>query len=82
MTADDPGENIGNVGQRVNMIQLAGFDQGGDDSPVLGTAVRTCEQCVFPVERDRTNRTFHDIVVELDTAIVDEARQTSQRERP
>lgn len=75
MTVDDPGENIGDVSQRINMIQLTGFDQGGDDGPVLGTTVRTCKQCIFSVERDRADRTLDNVVVELDTAIIEKARQ-------
>src|SRR3984893_4620832 len=42
---------------------------------MLGAAVRTCEQCIFPVERDRTDGAFDGVVVELDAAIVDEVGQ-------
>jgi hypothetical protein len=40
-----------------------------------GTAVRTCEQCILSIERDRAHRTFDGVVVELDAAVIDEARQ-------
>ena len=76
MAVDDPGEGIGQIGKRIDIVQLTGFDQGGDDSPVLGTTVGACEQRIFPVERDRTDRALYGVVVELDTAIIDEARQT------
>lgn len=33
------------------------------------------EHRIFPVQRDRTDRALDGVVVELDTAIVDEARQ-------
>ena len=75
MTVDDAGERVGQVSKRIDVIQLTGFDQGGDDGPVLGTAVGACEQRIFPVERDRTDRALDGVVVELDTAIIDEARQ-------
>lgn len=42
---------------------------------MLGTAVRACEQSVFAVERDGADGAFDGVVVELDAAIVDEARQ-------
>ena len=74
MAVDDPGEDVGQVGERVDVVQLTGFDQGGDDGPMLGAAVGACEQRVFPIERDRTDGAF-DGVVKLDAAIIDEARQ-------
>ena len=42
---------------------------------MLSAAVRTCEQRIFPIECDRTDGAFDGIVVELDAAIIDEARQ-------
>jgi hypothetical protein len=42
---------------------------------VLGATIGAREQRVFPIERDRMDRAFDGIVVELDAAIVDEARQ-------
>src|SRR2546430_4913891 len=42
---------------------------------MLGAAVRTCEQCIFPVERDGADGALDGVVVEFDAAIVDEARQ-------
>jgi hypothetical protein len=53
MSIDDPGEDIGEVGKRIDVVQLTGFDQRGDNGPVLGAAVRACEQRIFPVECDR-----------------------------
>jgi hypothetical protein len=43
---------------------------------VLAGTIRACEQRIFPFERDGTDRTFDDVVVEFDTAIIDKARQT------
>src|SRR5258708_30437117 len=42
---------------------------------MLGAAIRTCEQCIFPVERDGADGALDGVVVEFDAAIVDEARQ-------
>ena len=75
MAVDDPGEHVGEVGKRVDVVQLAGFDQGRDSGPMLGATVGAREQRIFPVERDRADRALDGIVVELDAAIVDEARQ-------
>jgi len=58
MAIDDPGEDVGQVGERIDLVQFAGLDQGCDDGLMLGTAVRACEQRIFAVERDRTDRAF------------------------
>src|SRR5580692_296764 len=42
---------------------------------MLSAAVRPCEQSIFPGERDGADGAFDGVVVELDAAIVDEARQ-------
>jgi hypothetical protein len=33
MAIDDPGERVGQVGERIDVIQLTGFNQRGDDGP-------------------------------------------------
>ncbi len=53
VAVDDPGENIGEVAERFDSIEFAGFDQRGDDCPVLGAAVRSGEECVLAIERNR-----------------------------
>ena len=75
MAVDDPGEDVGEVGNRVDVVQLAGFDQRRDSGPMLGATVGARKQRIFPVERDRAYRALDGIVVELDAAIVDEVRQ-------
>lgn len=75
MAIDDPGEDVAQVGERINIVQLTGFDQRSDGGPMVGAAVRTCKQRVFPVQRDRTDGAFDGVVVELNAAIIDEARQ-------
>lgn len=75
MAVDDPREAIGQVSERIDVVQLTGFDQGGDDGPMFGAAVGACEQRIFTVQRDRTDRALDGVIVELDTAIIDEARQ-------
>jgi hypothetical protein len=42
---------------------------------MLGAAVRPREQRILSVERDGTDGAFDSVVVDLDAAIVDEARQ-------
>jgi hypothetical protein len=40
VTLDDAGDDVGQVGFGIDVVQLAGLDQRGDDGPVLGAAVR------------------------------------------
>jgi hypothetical protein len=40
VTADDPCECVGEIGVRVDAVQLAGFDQRGDDGPTFRAAIR------------------------------------------
>src|SRR5664279_3018879 len=75
MTIDDPGEDVGQVHEWVDIVQLTGLDQRGDGGPVFGATIRTCEQSIFPVERDEADGAFDSVVVELDAAIVDKERQ-------
>jgi hypothetical protein len=53
MAVDDPGEHISKIAERLDVVELAGFNERRDDGPVLGTAVRAGEECVLAVERDR-----------------------------
>lgn len=75
MAIDDPGEDIGEIAEGLDAVEFAGFDQGSDDGPMLGAAVRSCEECILAVERDRADRAFDGVAVDLDAAIVEEARQ-------
>ena len=55
MTVDDPGEDIGEVGQRIDVVEFARLDERSDGSPMLGAAVRPCEQGILSIERDRAD---------------------------
>jgi len=70
---DDPGEHVGEVAERLDVVQLARLDQRGDDGPVLGAVVGACEEHILPVECDRTDRALDGVGIDLDAAIVGEA---------
>jgi hypothetical protein len=75
MAVDDPGEEVGQIADRVDIVQLTCIDQRGDGGPVFGAAIRACEQGIFPVERDGADGAFDGVVIELDATIVDKACQ-------
>src|SRR6478736_9679224 len=53
---DQFGQNVLDIGLRINTIELAGLDQRGDGSPVGGALVAAGEQRVLAGKRDRTDR--------------------------
>ncbi len=57
VAVDDPGEHVGEVSERFDVVQLAGFDQRSDDGPMLGSTVGACEECVLTVEGNGAQRT-------------------------
>jgi len=44
---DDLGARVDQAGKLVNVLQITGFDQRGDDAPVLGATVGASKQHVF-----------------------------------
>ena len=55
------GRQRNGLGERIDVVQLAGFDQRSDDGAVLGAAVGACEERIFP------DGAFDGAGVELDT---------------
>ena len=76
VTADDPGECVGEIGVRVDAVQLAGFDQRGDDGPIFRAAIRAREEGVFAREGERPDRSLDCIGVDLDPPVVEETDET------
>ena len=52
MTVDDPGQDVGEIGKRVDVVELAGLYQRRDGSPVFRTTIRSGKQSVFATELD------------------------------
>ncbi|KHL24241.1 hypothetical protein PK98_14785 [Croceibacterium mercuriale] len=69
------GQRAGEPGLRINAVQLGGFDERGDHRPVLATFVRAGEERVLAAQRERTDRSFDRVSVELDPAVIEEAGQ-------
>jgi hypothetical protein len=76
MHVDDFGQNICDVGLRIDAVEFARLDERRDDRPVLTAAVRACKKSVLAVERDRSDDALNDVVVDLDAAVVEEAGKT------
>src|SRR4051794_2093164 len=48
MAVDDAADHVGQVGPGLDADQLAGLNQRRNHRPVLGSAVRAREECIFP----------------------------------
>src|SRR5258706_12782902 len=70
MAIGELGEDVDEVGLRIDAVELGGLDQRGDDAPVLAPSVGACEQGVLPIERDWPDGALDGIGGELDAAVL------------
>lgn len=49
VSVHDGGECSGQIGQRINRIELARLDERGDGGPVLCSGIMTSKECVLPL---------------------------------
>ena len=56
-------------------VKSAGFDQRRDDRPVLRSGIVTCEERVFSVERNWTDRPLNGVGIQFDAPVVKEQDQ-------
>src|SRR6201991_957929 len=73
MAVDDLGDDVGEVGLRIDGIEFAAFDQGCGDCPMLGSAIGAGEERILPVQCYRPDAALDDIAIDLDPPVVDEA---------
>jgi hypothetical protein len=76
VAVDDAGDDVGQVGVRLDANQLTGLDERGDGGPMFGTAVGAGEQSILSRQRKGTDAAFDDVVVDLDVAVLEEQAQT------
>lgn len=69
MAVDDSGQGGAQVGQRIDSLELAGFDQRSDGRPLLCSRIVSGEESVLSVQRNRPDGPFDGIVVDLDPAV-------------
>lgn len=75
MAIGEASQRSGQPGVRIDAGELAVFDERGDHRPVVAALVGACEQGVLAVESQRPDGTLDGVVIEIDAAIVEEARQ-------
>ena len=69
---DELGEDIGQIGLRVDAVKLGGLDQRCEAGPVDGTVVVAGEQAIFSIQRDRAHRSLDTVGIHLDVTVVEE----------
>jgi hypothetical protein len=75
MTIDDLRQRVGDVGLRIDAVELACFDERRDRRPVLAATIPTREESVLAVERHGPDGSLDDVGVNLDAAVVNELRE-------
>ncbi len=75
MALGDCLQRCGQVAERLDVIELAGLDEGRDAGLGMGTLIMTGEQVVLASEGQRTDPVLDRVVVHLDMAIGEEHLQ-------
>jgi hypothetical protein len=70
MSADNADNDVGEVGLRIDVVEFAGLNQGGEDGPVLGAAIGAGEEMVFAAEGERADGALDDVGVDLDAVVI------------
>lgn len=65
----DPGQDVGEIGLRVEAVHLGGLDDGHRTGQRFGTGVRPCKEPVFPPDANRAQGALGWIVVDGDPTI-------------
>jgi len=76
MAGDDCLECFGDVGDVIDVVELAGGNDRGQQGPVVCSDLMACEERIFPGQADRPDGVLERIGVEFETAVIEEARQS------
>jgi transposase-like protein len=72
---DQPDENVGQIGLRVDATEFAGLDERSDAGPILRALIMPGEERILAIENNRADASFDDVGVELDAAVIEEPRE-------
>jgi hypothetical protein len=74
-------QDVGEPGARIDVIELAGFDEGVDSGGALAAAVGAGEGPVVPAHGDAAQGALGGIVGQIDPSVIEEAIIAVQRFR-
>ena len=66
-------QDVSEPGKGLDVVELCGGDEGADGCPSDAATIGTREQMVFAPERDGPDGALDRIVVEFDTAVIEES---------
>ena len=67
------GQHVSEPGLRIDVVHLAGFDQGIDGGGTMAAGIRAGEGPILSSDRHTTQRSFGGVVRKADAAVVEEA---------
>ena len=73
---DDLGDDVGEIGLRIDGVEFAAFDQRCDNRPILSSTIGAGEERVFSIQCNRPDAPLNDIGIDLDAPVVEEVGQT------
>lgn len=76
MAVDNSGDDVGEVGLRVDVVEPASLNDRGDDCPMFSSAIGAGKERILAIEGNRTNGTLDDVGVDFDGAVIDEADES------
>ncbi len=71
------GECAGQVGKRIDGIELIGLDERCDGRPVLCSGIVARKQCILPVQCNPLDGSLDAVVVDLDATVGQEELETA-----
>lgn len=77
VAVDERLEGPGQEGMGLDLVELRGFDQGGDHAPVPAAFVVIGEEGVLPVQGDRADGPLDGVAVDLDAPVLEEQIQAA-----
>ncbi len=69
MAVDDGGERGCQIGLRLDSVEFAGLDEGGDSRPVLCSSVMPNKEGILAIESYRSHGPLDAVFVDLDAAV-------------
>ena len=75
MAVGNRGQGCLEIGEGLDAVDFAGFDQRSDAAPGDAAFVMAGEERVFAIKRDRTDQVFDPVGVDLDAAVGQEGLQ-------
>ncbi len=75
MTADGPGDDVGEIGMGLDAIELCAFDERCDDGPMLRTAVEPAKRRILSDQGQRPDRALDGVGAVFDATVIKEEAQ-------